>query len=152
MFMRKIISLLFCIIFSFTFLSVYVYAHSGKTDSAGGHYNHQSGEYHYHHGYPAHSHIDDECPYDFDDKTDHSSNKSNSSHKYNEKASASMLNIVSEVITTIFESIIIFFIGISLVLLVSNALPRISEKVLIVVAILIGIVSIILAIATDFIF
>lgn len=38
-------------------------AHSGGTDSNGGHYNHSTGEYHYHHGYSAHQHIDGVCPY-----------------------------------------------------------------------------------------
>lgn len=46
-----------------------VYAHSGRTDENGGHYNHSTGEYHYHHGYPAHQHINGVCPYDFDDQT-----------------------------------------------------------------------------------
>lgn len=45
------------------------YAHSGRTDSSGGHYNHTTGEYHYHHGYPAHQHPNGVCPYDFDDRT-----------------------------------------------------------------------------------
>ena len=44
-------------------------AHSGRTDSSGGHYNRETGEYHYHHGYPAHQHTDGICPYDFDDRT-----------------------------------------------------------------------------------
>lgn len=44
-------------------------AHSGRTDSNGGHYNRSTGEYHYHHGYPAHQHEGGVCPYDFDDKT-----------------------------------------------------------------------------------
>lgn len=48
-----------------------VSAHPGKTDAAGGHYDHSTGEYHYHHGYPAHSHANG-CPYNYDDKTDHS--------------------------------------------------------------------------------
>ncbi len=62
-------------------------AHSGKTDANGGHYDRSTGEYHYHHGYPAHQHYDmdgdgvADCPYDFDDKTDHSSRSdSGSSH------------------------------------------------------------------------
>ena len=44
-------------------------AHSGRTDSNGGHYDHSTGEYHYHHGYPAHQHYDmngdgvKDCPY-----------------------------------------------------------------------------------------
>ena len=50
-----------------------VSAHSGNTDSNGGHYASSTGQYHYHHGYPAHQHKNGECPYDFDDKTDHQS-------------------------------------------------------------------------------
>lgn len=68
-------------------LSPTVLAHSGKTDANGGHYDRSTGEYHYHHGYPAHQHYDmdgdgvTDCPYDFDDKTDHSSRSdSGSSH------------------------------------------------------------------------
>lgn len=68
-------------------LSPTVLAHSGKTDAHGGHYDRSTGEYHYHHGYPAHQHYDmdgdgvADCPYDFDDKTDHSSRSdSGSSH------------------------------------------------------------------------
>ena len=53
-------------------LSFSAYAHPGRTDSAGGHYNRSTGEYHYHHGYPAHQHPDGICPYDFDDQTDYS--------------------------------------------------------------------------------
>ena len=41
-----------------------VLAHSGRTDSKGGHYNRDTGEYHYHHGFPEHDHPDDVCPYD----------------------------------------------------------------------------------------
>lgn len=39
-------------------------AHSGRTDSSGGHYNRSTGEYHYHHGHPAHQHENGICPYD----------------------------------------------------------------------------------------
>ncbi len=51
-------------------------AHSGRTDGSGGHTNHSTGEYHYHHGYSAHDHYDmdgdgvKDCPYDFDDNTE----------------------------------------------------------------------------------
>lgn len=64
-----------------------VKAHPGKTDSNGGHYNRSTGEYHYHHGYPAHDHYDTDgdgiadCPYHFQDKTDHDSSKTNTSKK-----------------------------------------------------------------------
>lgn len=56
-------------------LSVTAFAHPGKTDSEGGHYDHSTGAYHYHHGYSPHSHYDRngdgvaDCPYDFDDQT-----------------------------------------------------------------------------------
>ena len=42
-------------------------AHPGRTDGKGGHYNRDTGEYHYHHGYSAHQHDGGACPYDFDD-------------------------------------------------------------------------------------
>lgn len=41
-----------------------VYAHSGRTDSSGGHYDRSTGEYHYHHGHPAHQHPNGVCPYE----------------------------------------------------------------------------------------
>ena len=54
-------------------------AHSGRTDSKGGHMNHSTGDYHYHHGYPEHYHTNGKCPYDFDDKTGQNSGSSSSS-------------------------------------------------------------------------
>ncbi len=38
-------------------------AHSGRTDANGGHHVTATGEYHYHHGYPAHQHPGGVCPY-----------------------------------------------------------------------------------------
>lgn len=55
-----------------------VAAHPGRTDSNGGHTDSDTGDYHYHHGYAAHAHFDMDgngtidCPYEFDDQTDHS--------------------------------------------------------------------------------
>ena len=66
-------------------VSVCAFAHPGKTDSNGGHTNHSTGEYHYHHGYPAHQHSDMDgdgeldCPFYFEDKTEFSSENSSSS-------------------------------------------------------------------------
>lgn len=40
------------------------FAHSGRTDSRGGHYDRSTGEYHFHHGHPAHQHPDGVCPYE----------------------------------------------------------------------------------------
>ncbi len=50
-------------------------AHSGRTDSKGGHHNTFTGTYHYHHGKPAHDHYDMDgdgdldCPYQYQDST-----------------------------------------------------------------------------------
>ena len=38
-------------------------AHSGRTDSSGGHYDKNTGSYHYHHGHPAHTICGINCPY-----------------------------------------------------------------------------------------
>ena len=38
-------------------------ASPGGTDANGGHYNHTTGLYHYHHGYPEHQHENGICPY-----------------------------------------------------------------------------------------
>ena len=51
-------------------LALPVFAHSGKTDSKGGHYDHSTGEYHYHHGYPEHQHKNGVCPYEQRKKVD----------------------------------------------------------------------------------
>ena len=52
----KIIILL--VILGCVLLTLPILAHSGRTDSNGGHYDHSTGEYHYHHGYSAHKHYD----------------------------------------------------------------------------------------------
>ena len=71
---RILLSLLVCVAL-FAFAS----AHPGRTDSSGGHYDRSTGEYHYHHGYPAHQHTNGVCPYDYDDKTGQNSGSSSSS-------------------------------------------------------------------------
>ena len=77
--MRRI-TLSICFVVSLICLLIgTVFAHPGRTDSNGGHTDHSTGEYHYHHGYSAHDHYDMngdgvvDCPYDFDDKTNHDS-------------------------------------------------------------------------------
>lgn len=62
-------------------LPVSALAHPGGTDANGGHY--ENGEYHYHHGYPAHQHTNGVCPYDS------SVNSSLSSETVSVKSSAS---------------------------------------------------------------
>ncbi len=73
--MKKFVLFVVCLLF----LLPSAVAHPGKTDAAGGHWNHSTGEYHYHHGYPEHQHIDGVCPYAYDDKTGESSGTSSSS-------------------------------------------------------------------------
>lgn len=57
--MRRFVSLLFV----FLALTLPALAHPGRTDSKGGHKNSSTGEYHYHHGEPAHQHVNGFCPY-----------------------------------------------------------------------------------------
>ena len=85
---RRIWILLLCLMLSILSAAT-VYAHPGATDENGGHIDHSTGEYHYHHGYPEHTHYDIDgdgtidCPYDFDDKTGQNSGPStggNSGH------------------------------------------------------------------------
>lgn len=75
---RKLIVSAICFLF-LTLLCAGASAHSGRTDSSGGHYDNSTGEYHYHHGYPAHQHENGVCPYDFDSRSSNSGFSSNSS-------------------------------------------------------------------------
>lgn len=70
--MRKVIALLLCLLFL-----IPVFAHSGRTDENGGHHVTATGEYHYHHGYPAHDHPNGICPYDTKSSVSSSSSNSN---------------------------------------------------------------------------
>lgn len=84
--MKKTIPL-FTLLIILAFSSM-VYAHPGRTDENGGHYDQSTGEYHYHHGYPAHQHENGICPYNYDDKTfpDAEARKPNSSSTTVEKS------------------------------------------------------------------
>lgn len=85
--MKRFYSVLFFLLFLSSFTSD-AFAHPGRTDGNGGHYDSDTGEYHYHHGYTEHQHTDldgdgvPDCPYDFQDKTDHTSRSSGSSGSY----------------------------------------------------------------------
>ena len=59
---RKFVSFLLVVLLVFS-LPLISFAHSGNTDSKGGHHDNISGGYHYHHGYPAHQHENGVCPY-----------------------------------------------------------------------------------------
>ncbi len=77
---RRILSLGIALLTVFL-LSTVVFAHPGQTDADGGHYDRSTGEYHYHHGYPAHQHTGGQCPYEFDDRTGWNSVPSSSKSK-----------------------------------------------------------------------
>lgn len=74
----KRLNLAFTIVALLLCFSAPVWAHPGKTDSSGGHTNHSTGEYHYHHGQSAHQHYDMDgdgkldCPYNYVDKSSNS--------------------------------------------------------------------------------
>lgn len=69
--MKKFFKIFCIVILCILTFTIVVSAHSGRTDSSGGHYNHSTGEYHYHHGESAHDHYDIDgdgeidCPRDF---------------------------------------------------------------------------------------
>ena len=93
-------------VLSFVFIiSATVYAHSGGTDSKGGHKNHSTGEYHYHHGYAAHQHYDmdgdgdKDCPYTFNGDTTSkgSGSVSSGSSSVNKQGSSSAIKHNSEI-------------------------------------------------------
>lgn len=95
-----------CFIALLSVLAISVSAHGGRTDSNGGH-NSSSG-YHYHHGYPAHSHYDmdgdgkNDCPYDFDDKTDHS-NRGNSDNESSKREEITEKKTAGSIVGSIFK-------------------------------------------------
>ena len=68
-------------------LPLAVFAHPGRTDSNGGHYNRETGEYHYHHGYPAHQHPNGVCPYE-DDVAEESGSSNRTDRVYSTSASS----------------------------------------------------------------
>ena len=77
--MKRITLLIASVLCLLSLLITTAFAHPGGTDSRGGHTNHSTGEYHYHHGYSAHDHTDMDgdgtldCPYEFKDNTSNNS-------------------------------------------------------------------------------
>lgn len=86
----KIISIVF-IVLCIILINVNVYAHSGRTDSSGGHRDNQNksglGSYHYHcGGYPPHLHNNGVCPYSSSSSSNKSSTTSSSISSAEEKS------------------------------------------------------------------
>lgn len=86
--MKRKLFIIVALIFIWSVFPIAVSAHPGGTDAAGGHRNHSTGEYHYHHGYSAHDHYDmdgdgiADCPYNFDDQAGANSGKSTGGTSY----------------------------------------------------------------------
>lgn len=130
--MKRIIAFVLVLIL----LCTPVLAHSGRTDSDGGHYDSTTGEYHYHHGYPAHQHPDGICPYDFNDSTEHIEDYSN----YSRSTAETEHKIdVWEILLWIYQFVVfvIEIIGIfplvllivsPIILLISDGIKKIRNK------------------------
>lgn len=115
-------NILHILLITFIFFINTVYAHSGGTDGKGGHYNSSTGEYHYHHGYPAHQHydMDDDgdidCPHDFKDNTNsNSSGNSSGSNNSNSNNSTNIIEKTNKHLKT--RVFIVLFILLSLVII-----------------------------------
>ena len=73
--MKKRVLLFTLILLFIPAMIMTAYAHPGRTDGNGGHTDQSTGDYHYHHGYPAHYHYDmngdgiPDCHYEFENQT-----------------------------------------------------------------------------------
>ena len=120
----KLVKIILSVAACMMMLSLIASAHAGRTDSNGGHYNNSTGEYHFHHGYPAHSHYDmDEdgvidCPYNFDDKTNKISNSSNNSNNSQSTTNSSSNQTTASSDTKQGKKVTFFDIFISLILII----------------------------------
>lgn len=137
--MSKIKSLFFIITVILIFATVItpVFAHSGKTDANGGHYDTATGEYHYHHGYPAHQHTNGKCPYDYDDKTNHQSGTGSSTAS----SEGSTPNIFSLILSFIIWGLIFGVLELCLLPLFSKIKDEQLHKIVIGISIALWIVA-----------
>lgn len=124
--MKKHLYIIFIVALCISLLAIVVSAHPGRTDYNGGHYDHSTGEYHYHHGYPAHDHYDMDgdgdidCPYKFNDKANHnsSSGKPQTKPSTNQQGAdteyakePTLGEIILIILKIIGISLIVFFLG-----------------------------------------
>lgn len=111
--------------------------HPGMTDENGGHYDRSTGEYHYHHGYPAHQHPNGVCPYDFDDKTGQNSGMSSGNSDSNITRSSAVdtddsksddsKRSVWDILETIFL-VFVFVYSVYRIIWVFFVQPRLEER------------------------
>ena len=91
--MKKTLLFVLLLIFALS-ITATALAHPGGTDSQGGHIDHSTGEYHFHHGKDPHQHEDVDgdgvldCPYDFEDTTGETSGSNSSYTSYENRNEA----------------------------------------------------------------
>lgn len=105
----KIVSIAI-IILSVISISINAYAHSGRTDSNGGHRDNQNksglGSYHYHcGGYPAHLHTNGVCPYTSNSTQINSSTSSSSSSQKETTTTPTIVDVTGIKINEKIESL-----------------------------------------------
>ena len=124
--MKRIFCIVLSVMILFLAFAIPITAHSGKTDAVGGHYDSSTGEYHYHHGYPAHQHTNGKCPYDYNDKTNHSSGGSTSSSSSGCNDSGSVISVLFGIFCI--GSVLAFIIFICVVSSKPHNQPKPSPK------------------------
>lgn len=123
---NKKLLLVMLVILLCLFSTMYATAHSGRTDSKGGHYDHSTGDYHYHHGYPPHDHYGGECPYKTDNKTEINTSKENYNNTTNEKEQSGFVKFFKSVFLGILGGGI--FGGIFFSIIMVFSIPFVSEE------------------------
>lgn len=98
--MKKLIALFITVLITLS-LCIPALAHSGDTDSKGGHYNHNNGVYHYHHGYPEHQHPGGECPYKSDDKDKSAEHSSSNDYDLSDDGGSDFWHILGQIVGTV---------------------------------------------------
>ena len=118
--MRRVVLFMLSVIIALAVVPAY--AHSGGTDGKGGHFDRSTGEYHYHHGYPAHNHPNGVCPYE--EKNENTKPVTTSKPKSSETVKTTTVNKANNKVESRLSSDTVFailgtgFIGLLVVLFI----------------------------------
>lgn len=115
---RRLCAAVIAILVMFT--CILTFAHSGRTDASGGHYNRSTGEYHYHHGYSAHQHPNGVCPYIKIDNAGQSSNSGGANSSVTTKNSDSIWKSEVWAVVALFLVVICAFLIMIIIISVSD--------------------------------
>lgn len=127
--MKKYILALVTVLLLLTLVPIWAFAHSGGMDSKGGHTDHSTGEYHYHHGYPAHQHPGGKCPYDYDNNTKYNSSSSSKTNSTSSSSSSSKDSNEPLIAIPIITVTISYVILVLLFLEIVDKMPAIPGKI-----------------------